>query len=254
MKVIDLVELIYAHTGMRDKPARTDIYRLLITVHKETFQRASFYSLSEAATLTPSSNWTFPLPDDFGDDISVMVLGKNRIFASPIFAFTSKNDYLASVGTRNLSYLNTTYSPTIPYAYYIAVPADLWTNYSDIIEAGKETALSLNIFPPMNTDQYEISIMFYPMPPVSIAGIVDTYESSLMRKYPDYVLYEMLYRCYALLRDFEAVQVYKQLADEKFLEAKANEAREVLSPAKTLHLSHIKFRRKPMPGPAVPQP
>jgi hypothetical protein len=62
------------------------------------------------------------LPSDFGDDLSVMVVGKNRIFASPIYPFTSKNDYYAIVGTRNLSYLNSRYYPSIPYVYHIATP------------------------------------------------------------------------------------------------------------------------------------
>jgi hypothetical protein len=103
-------------------------------MHRETFQRATFYSLTETAILEPSSNWTFVLPADFGDDLSVMVVGKNRIFATPIFPFTSKNDYYGIVGTRDLQYINNFYSPTIPYAYYIGVPAEVWTNYTGIIQ------------------------------------------------------------------------------------------------------------------------
>jgi hypothetical protein len=127
----------------------------------------------------------------------------------------------------------------------------MWANYSGIIAAGKENLLSLNVFPPMDTTQYELSLLYYPVPPLTIGGITDAYESPLMRKYPDYVLYEMIFRCYTLLRDFEAAQVFKQLADEKFLEAKANEAREVLTPPKTLHLVSMKFKRQPLPGPVV---
>lgn len=253
MNVGELCELIYSHIGMKERIGRADIYRLLISMHKETFQRANFYSLTETAILEPSSNWTFVLPSDFGDDLSVMVVGKNRIFASPIYPFTSKNDYYATVGTRNLAYINSTYSPSIPYAYYIGVPSSVWTNYSGIIAADKENLLSMNVFPPMDTTQYELSLLYYPVPPLTIGGITDAYESPLMKKYPDYVLYEMLFRCYTLLRDIEAAQVFKQLADEKFLEAKANEAKEVLTPPKTLHLTTMKFKRQPLPGPAVPE-
>jgi len=254
VNVGELCELIYSHIGTKDRIGRADIYRLLISMHRETFQRATFYSLTETAILEPSSNWTFVLPADFGDDLSVMVVGKNRIFATPIFPFTSKNDYYGIVGTRDLQYINNFYSPTIPYAYYIGVPAEVWTNYTGIIQSGKEDLLSLNVFPPADITQYELSLLYYPIPPLTIAGITDAYESPLMKKYPDYVLYEMIYRCYALLRDFEAAQMFKALADQKFLDAKANEVREVLTPPKTLHLVAMKFRRQPLPGPAVPQP
>jgi hypothetical protein len=254
LNIGELCELIYSHLGTKDRIGRADIYRLLISMHRDTFKRANFYSLSETAILEPSSNWTFVLPTDFGDDLSVMAVGKDTIFASPILPVTSKNDYYGIVGTRNLGYINSFYSPTIPYAYYIGVPAEVWTNHTGIIAAGKENLRSINVFPPVDTTRYEISLMYYPVPPVTIGGITDAYESSLMKKYPDYVLYEMLFRCYTLLRDVEAAQMFKSLADEKFLEAKANEAREILTPPKTLHLVTTKFRRKPLPGPAVPQP
>jgi len=253
MTVGELYRMVTEHLARTEQIKLETFYNLLRYFHKEAYQRASFYSLSDAKILEPSSKWTFILPDDYGEDISALIVAKDRVFASPIFPYTSRNDYLATVGSNNLQYLNSFWVPTISYSYYIAVPSSLWENYQTVIEAGKEDILSLNVFPPLDTSQYEISLMYYPSIPMSISDITFDYETPLMRKYSDWVLYEMIYRCYILLRDFEAATIFKQLADEKFMEAKANEARERLSPAKTLHLQYLRFRRKPMPGPAVPE-
>jgi len=253
MTVGELYELVRSHLANSQLVSHENFYRLLISFHKDAYRRAHFYSLANTAILTPSSKWTFVLPADFSDDISALVVAKEHIFASPILPFTSKNDYLMTVGSHNLGYLNSVWSPSISYAYYIAKPSKIWKNYSGVINAGDEDKLSLNVFPPLNTEIYEISLMYYPTPPEGIADIVQNYETPLMRKYSDWVLYEMVYRCYILLRDFEAATMFKQIAEEKFMEAKMNEVREVLTPAKTLHLQYLSIKRKPIPGPAVPQ-
>jgi len=251
MTVGELYEMVLAHVPRRDF-SMLEFVRLLRWFHIEAYRKANFFSLSKTSILTPSSNWTFVLPDDFGDDISVLSLGKETVFASPLFPITSSNDFLAIVGSRNLSYLSSIQMPTVGAFYYIGVPSEVWTNYNGIITVGMEDLKSVNVYPPIDTNRYELSLLYYPVPVVTTA-VDESYETPLMRKYPEWVLAEMIARVYLMFRDIEGAQVFKEQAMEKFLEAKANEAREVLSPAKTLHLKAGKYKRKPLPLPPVPQ-
>jgi hypothetical protein len=70
-----------------------------------------------------------------------------------------------------------------------------------------------------------------------------------MQKYGEWVMYEMLWRLAVQLKEFDTATAIKNLADEKFIEARLAEAREANTPPLTLHLQRYAQRVRITEGP-----
>lgn len=251
MNAGELFDMIIAHIRRADI-SRDEFNKMLPNILKSLWRTINFYSLSKSEKLIPSSSWTFPTPSDFWDDISIIAISSQVTTASYyINPVTSSSDFLLLLGSRDLSYLNSYHSPSLPSWYYIGTPSKLFANYTGIIDTGKEDLKSIIVFPPLDTSRYELFLTYYPDVVIIPTEVTDDYEHPLMAKYSEWVFYEVLWRIYAQFRDFEAASNFKAIAAEKLLEVKAIEAREILEPTKTLHLVSHQLSRRRTKGPDV---
>ena len=250
MTVGELYELCQFHLRRQDLN-KQDFYRVLNAFMKEALQRINFFSIVKSVKLIPDNIWCVPLPLDFYDDVSVVVMGKDTRLSLPLDTRISINDYLTLVGTSNMNYLRTSISASLPYLYVLARPVDVYTNLTeDDIPLSQQTVKCIIPYPPIDFNRYYFSLDYYPTLPEELNDDNDTHP--VISTYPEWVLYEMLWRLFLAFGNPDLATAHKQIAAEKYLEVKAEESRRIMTPPKTLHLSQYYVRRRPTLRPPVP--
>jgi hypothetical protein len=245
----EMFYLIQQHLGRQDI-SRDVFNRLLCVVLPALFRKYNFYSLAKHTYLQPTNHWSVPVPDDYYDNISLIVIAKDtRTAYVPLSHLLSVNDFIALYSTSDLEYLSQIYSPTIPMYYIIATPSDIFKNIGDRIPLEEQDRKSILLYPPIDNSLYQLSFLYYPLGVVTPNQITDDYEHPLMQKYGEWVMYEMLWRIAVQLKEFDTATAIKNLADEKFIEARLSEAREANTPPLTLHLQRYAQRVRITEGP-----
>jgi len=244
MNAGEMFYLISQH--LRRQDIERDVFnRILATILPSLFRRFNFYSLASHAYLAQSNPWCAVLPEDYYDNISLVVISKERRTVTVTLThILSINDFITLYGTNDMLYLKELYTPTIPMYYAIGEPAKVFANTETEIPPDEQNLRSVLLYPPMDTSLYQLSLLYYSASNINVPQITDDYEHPLMRKYPEWVLYEVLWRMCAQLRDLEGLQIFKNLADEKFIEAKLAEIREATSPPLSLHLKSAPVKIK----------
>jgi hypothetical protein len=245
----EMFYLIQQHLARQDI-ARDVFNRLLTVVLPSLFRKYNFYSLAKHTYLAPTNPWSVPVPADFYDDISLIVVGKtNQVAYVSVRPFLSANDFIALYSTADLTYLAQIYSPTLPMYYLLATPSDIFQNIGTQIPPEEQGSKSILLYPPIDHTLYQLSFLYYPMAVLVPHQVTDDYEHPLMRKYGEWVMYEMLWRMALQLKEFDMATAIKNLADEKFLEAQMVEVREANTPPLTLHLQPFSRRVRIWEGP-----
>lgn len=252
MVLKDIVTVATSYLQRYDIPVET-IYTIFKTMMEQLYRKAIFKSLITTVRLTPSSPFYVVLPSDFYDSLEVMASAIATSGAYPLRDLRSVEVLVGLYGTRNLSYIQTSYSPSAPIGYVVAAPQDVFNDPTSIIPPADKAQKSLIFFPPLDTSYYEIVLTYLQRVLLSGVTLTDNYENPLMRDYPEWVALELAWRLAMVVRDTDSLNILKALAQEKFLEVKAMESALWLEPHPTLHIVPQRIKLKPLPGPKHPE-
>jgi len=218
---------------MRDLQRRTYLGSLIVT----------------QVVSVPEHGWGFEAPSDYYDDEGVLIISKmTSRLTVPLTPCRTADEYLAWLGNAYLEYLNESISPTLPNIYYVGKPSVIFRDASTVFPTPDNTYVLF--YPRCDNTQYEA--VFTYMKQIVPDEIADDYTNEIMQKYPEWVLYEFVWRLAVANREPEKVDTYRELALEKYYEVKANESKEVLTPHPTLHLKgaiermHVVTKRPPV--------
>jgi len=202
----------------------------------EDLQRHAFFnSLMKTIRLTDfTQGWGCILPEDFYDDDTVAVLSRTSTrLTLPLTPAKSADTFLAYLGNASLEYLNQCIVATLPVLYCIEKPSVVFNDAVKVFGADTDK-VHLIVYPPIDTSLYEV-MMTYIMKIVP-ENVHEDYTNVLMQKYPEWIQFEFIWRLATSVRDLELANIYKELAVQKYLEVKATEVKEKLTPAPTLKL------------------
>lgn len=216
-------------------------------------QRLGFFTEARTSVrLSVSNPYAVPVPDDYRDDENVVVSRIEGLGAIPLIPVRSLDHFTLLYGSREFPAIKSSFSPSIPSHYTIAKPTDFFSNMDDDIPEDIRDVKCVLFFPPIDYTQYDVTLQYYKE--FVIDELNDDYTNDLMKTYPEWILYEVIWRMALVLRDTEAVTQFQALAQKKYLEALQHEASRFLSPHTTIKLSGEYVSRRPLPGPRTPGP
>lgn len=230
----ELWDVAIATMRVTDVPMH--IGKLIFKQMIEDLQRhAYFNSLMKTMRVSvPEHGWGVALPEDFYDDDTVIVVSKVESRAAyPLIPCKSADMFVAYMGNARLENLRNQTIPTLSTLYCIEKPSAVYEDADSIFD--KIDVPHLLLFPPLDNSLYEV-LLTYVMKIVP-ENVHESYTNVLMQKYPEWIQFEFIWRLATSVRDFELAQIYRDLAAAKFLEVKATEVKEKLTPAPTLKLS-----------------
>jgi len=251
-----IVEIVQSHIRRSDI-TRADISRAYYQFLLSLPSKGYFGDLDITTKLSLDNNYAAPLPSDFYDDIAVFVTRKDASTSIKLLPFMTEADFLLMTGTRNLTYINSTYAPTLPSFYLIAKPADVFTDIGSIIPETIQTQKCVIVYPPIDTNIYELNLQYISdggIKSINPLEIPDNYTHPIADRYPDWVIYSLCYIVSLQIRDFEGAAFFKQLMDEEWLKVKAAEAERKMSPWWQIGMKQfVTPLVRPAPGPRHPQ-